>query len=162
MDVRASGGQRCRLQPGATLVCNGPGLSVQRVPTQRGEDCQAVDLLLSGVRNPGVFVQLDDYYPTFVNSPHGCIRVLMGHWNGHRALFAPVDGFWMLDIDVAPGEELIVPAPARGAVGLLTAGTLVVGGRSVDDTAPLGLVPDGGTIRLASESGASLVLFPQG
>src|SRR5262249_2839716 len=124
MDVRASTGQRARLQAGAMLLCNGPDLALHRGPAQRGGDCLVVDLLLAGVHNPGVFVHMDDYYPTFVNSPHGCIRLLLGAWDGHRALLAPVDGFWMLDVDVAPGEELCIPVSPRGAVGVLTTGSL--------------------------------------
>jgi len=162
MSVRSSGGQQCRLEAGAMLVCNGPDLVVHRGAKQRGTDCLAFDLLLSGVRNRGVFVHLDDYYPTFVNSPQGCIRLLVGAWNGHRALLAPADGFWMLDVDVAPGEALCIPVSSSGAVGLLTSGSLVVDGRTMDDAAPQMLAPDGDAIVLASETGASLLLFPPG
>jgi redox-sensitive bicupin YhaK (pirin superfamily) len=110
-----------------------------------------------------VFVHLDDYYPTFVNSQHGCIRLLLGAWDGRRALVAPIDGFWMLDVDVAPGKELRIPVSPRGALGVLTTGSLVVDGVTVNDTAvPMVLPAEGDAIRLASETGASLMVFPRG
>jgi len=163
MDVQSSTGQRCSLQAGAMLVCNGPDLVLQRGRLRGRGDCLAIDLLVSGVRNPGMFVHLDDYYPTFVNSPQGCIRLLLGTWDGRRALLAPVDGFWMLDIDIAPGEELCIPASPLGAVGVLTTGSLVVDGIAVRDTAaPMPLPAGRDSIRLGSETGASLMVFPQG
>ena len=163
MDVRSSdGGQRCRLGAGAMLVCSGPGLVLQRGAVQRGARCVAIDLLLPGASRPGVFIHMDDYYPTFINSARGCLRLLMGSWDGHRALLAPIDGFWMLDVDVAPGEELHVPVSPPGAVAVLTTGSLVVDGTTVDGTRLLLLDSDGQAIRLASDAGASLLLFPQG
>jgi hypothetical protein len=162
MDVRSTAGHRCRLAPGALLVCHGPGLDMLRTRAQRGGPCHAMDLLLRGGRGPGAFVHLDDYYPTFVNSPHGCIRLLLGTWGGHRAMLDPLDGFWMLDIDVAPGKELTLPAPAAGVIGLLTTGSVEIEGRTVDGAAPLALGRHGDAVSLASDGGASLLLFPAG
>jgi hypothetical protein len=161
MAVRTSAGQACRLEPGAMLVCSGPELMLDRDALRPG-DCQAVDILLPRLRNPGVFVHLGDYFPTFLNSAHGCVRLLMGSCDGHRALLTPLDGFWLLDIDVAPGQQLDIPVAACGAVGLLTTGTLVVDGQALEGTAPFVPTRDGDAIHLVSESGASVLLFPQG
>ncbi|WP_280155043.1 hypothetical protein [Piscinibacter sp. XHJ-5] len=161
MTVRTSAGQACRLEPGAMLLCSGPELMLEREAPQAG-DCEAVDLMLPRSRNPGVFVHLGDYFPTFLNSAHGCVRLLMGSCDGHRAMLAPLDGFWLLDIDVPPGEELDIPVAARGAFGLLTSGTLAVDDRTLEGTAPFVPTRDGAAAHLASASGASVLLFPQG
>jgi hypothetical protein len=161
MSVRTSAGQACSLEPGAMLLCSGPELMLERETPREGR-CEAVDLMLPRLRNPGVFVHLGDYFPTFLNSAHGCVRLLMGSCEGHRAMLAPLDGFWLLDIDVAPAEELDLPVAACGAVGLLTSGTLVVDGRTLESTAPFVPTRRDGAVHLASASGASLLLFPQG
>lgn len=161
MSVRTSAGHACRLEPGAMLVCSGPELMLEREAQWTG-DCEAVDLMLPRTPNPGVFVHLGDYFPTFLNSAHACVRLLIGSCERHRAMLAPLDAFWLLDIDVAPGEELDLPVAARGAVGLLTSGTLVVDGRTLEGTAPFVPARCGDAVRLASASGASLLLFPQG
>jgi hypothetical protein len=161
MSVRTSAGQACRLEPGAMLLCSGPELMLEREAPHAG-GCEAVDLMLPRSRNPGVFVHLGDYFPTFLNSAHGCVRLLMGSCDGHRGILAPLDGFWLLDIDVAPGQELDLPVAARGAVGLLTSGTLVVDGDTLEGTAPFVPTRCGDAVHLASASGASVLLFPQG
>jgi hypothetical protein len=162
MNVRSSLGHQCRLQPGAMLVCTGPGLELQRGPANRHGGCEAIDLLLPGMRNPGAFVHMDDYYPTFVNRPQGCIRLLMGGWERHRAMLDPLEGFWMLDVDVVPAGELSIPAAGPGVLGLLTSGTLLVEGRTVSGPTPLLFDTHADAVRLVSESGASLLLYPQG
>jgi hypothetical protein len=161
MSVRTSAGQACRLEPGAMLVCSGPELMLEREAPRAG-GCEAVDLMLPRSRNPGVFVHLGDYFPTFLNSAHGCVRLLMGSCERHRAMLAPLDGFWLLDIDVAPGEELDLPVAASGAVGLLTSGTLVVDGRALEEYGPFVPTRCGDALHLASASGASVLLFAQG
>jgi hypothetical protein len=161
MEARSACGRACRLEPGGLLVCNGPGLVVQRSARQRGQACEAIDLLLPGVRSLGVFAHMDDCYASYINSRHACIRLLMGEWHGHRAMLTPLDDFWMMDIDLAPGAELRIPTAGWGAVVVPTSGSLRVDGRQVDGAAPIVGAGDAGGVWLESDTGASLVLLPQ-
>jgi hypothetical protein len=160
--VNSSAGQSCRIGLGGILLCGGPELQLLRGVVQHEGGCETIDLLVPSVHSPGVFAHLDDCYPTFVNSRHTCIRLLLGCWGQHRAMLVPFDGFWMLDIDIAPGAKVHLPVPGPGVVALLTTGTLDIDGRTVEDVTPLLLAREGGMVRLASASGASLLLFPQG
>jgi hypothetical protein len=162
MDARSSCGRACRLGPGGLLVCNGPGMVVQRGARHRSAACEAIDLLLPGVRSHGVFAHMDDCYAAYINSRQACIRLVLGEWHGHRAMLAPIDDFWMLDVDIAPGAEIRIPTGGCGAVVLPTSGSLRVDGREIEGTAPLVGAGDAGGVWLASATGASLLLLPQG
>ena len=162
LEARTSCGRACRLEPGSLLVCNGPGLVVQRGVRHHSATCVAVDLLLPGVRSLGVFAHMDDCYAVYINSRQACIRLLMGQWHGHRAMLTPIDDFWMLDVDLAPGAEIHIPTAGGSAVVVPTSGSLHVDGREVEGAAPLVGAGDAGGVRLASATGASLLLFPQG
>jgi hypothetical protein len=89
--VNSSAGQSCRIGLGGLLLCGGPDLQLLRGVAQHEGGCETIDLLVPSVHRPGVFAHLDDCYPTFVNSRHTCIRLLLGCWGQHRAMLVGVN-----------------------------------------------------------------------